>query len=174
MFLGIIYSSDTQVKEHWGVSHTLGWGCRCSRADRGIQGGEKAFNDEAQGIYGLAHPGQKNGHFDMQRVSSVHWRTMSQEEPHSELNEECFLYCHPHGRPGLCLVCHDTRGMRILNNVDNSERTTDLHAQKWRIATLSHTFSSRPTHCLSLILLSLHSASNLSSLDDCTQRQKRV
>lgn len=119
------------------MSHTLGRGCRCSRADRDIQGGEKAFNDKAPGIYGLAHPEQKNGHFDSQRVSSVHWRTMSQEEPRSEPKEECFLYCHPHGRRGLCLVCRDTRGMRILNNVDNSERTKDLHAQRWKIAALS-------------------------------------
>lgn len=105
------------------MSHALGRGCRCSRADRGIQGGEKAFNNEVQRSYCLAHPGQKNGHFDWQRVSSVHWRTMSQEEPRSELSAECFLYCHPHGCPGLCLICHDMRGMRISNNADNSECT---------------------------------------------------
>lgn len=156
------------------MSHTLDQGCRCSRADRGIQGGERAFNNEAQRIYSLAHPGQKNGHFDSQRMSSVHWRTMSQEEPRSELSAECFLYCHPHGRPGLCLVCHDMRAMKISNSVDNSERTKDLHAQRWRITALSLTLSSHPTHFLSLISLSLRSARNLSSLDDCTRRQKRV
>lgn len=148
-------------------------GCRCSRADRGIQGGKRAFNDEAQRIYCLAHPGRKNGHFDAQRASSVRWRTMSQEEPRSELSVECFLYCRPHGRPGLRLVCHDMRGMRISNNVDNSERTKALHAQRQRIPALSFTLSSHPTHCLSLIALSLRCARNLSSLDDCTQRQKQ-
>lgn len=159
-------------EEHRHVSHNLGRGCRCSRADRGIQGGDRAFNNEAQGIYCPAHPGQKNGHFDSQRGSSVHWRTMSQEEPRSELSTECFIYCHPHERPGLRLVWG--WGWGFQNNADNSERTKDLRAQRRRIAALSLTLSSRPTHCLPLIWLSLRSASNLSSLDDCALRQKRV
>lgn len=86
-----------------------------------FKGGEGAF--QQWGPWGLTdrpRHGQKNGRLHKQGPSFMQWRTMSQGEPRPELSAECFIYSHPHGWPGLCLVHQDARAMGVPNNVDNS------------------------------------------------------
>ena len=65
----------------------------------------------------------------------------------------------PTWTPGLCLVCQDTRGMGISNNVDNSElKLPPLHKRSTRTQTerhypLSLTLSSLPTLSVPLCYL---------------------
>lgn len=104
---------------------------------------------------------------------------MSQEEPRPELSAECFIYSHPHGHPSLCLVCQDTRGMGISNNVDNSElqlpplhkRSTCTQIDRKALPTLSLCLPFPHSQYLSVISLSpsLSSASDLSSLNESTK-----
>lgn len=84
---------------------------------------------------------------------------MSQEEPRPEPSAECFIYSHPHGHPGLCLVCQDTRGMGILNNVDNSEPKLPPLRKKKKVyvhtdGALSLSHFVFPSHTLCTTLLS--------------------
>lgn len=106
---------------------------------------------------------------------------MSQEEPRPELSAECFIYSHPHGHPSLCLLCQDTRGMGISNNVDNSElklppphkRSTCTQIDKKGTAhSLSLCLPVPHSQRLSVISLSpsLSSDSHLSSLNDSAKR----
>lgn len=106
---------------------------------------------------------------------------MSQEEPRPELSAECFIYSHPHGHPSLCLVCQDTRGMGISNNVDNSElKLPPLHKRstctpidkKGTAHSLSLCLPVPHSQRLSVISLSptLSSDSHLSSLNDSAKR----
>lgn len=126
----------------------------------------------AQRIYCPAHHGQKNGLLHKPRAGFMRWRTMSQEEPRPELSVECFIYSRPHGHPGLYLVCQDTRGIGILNNVDNSELKLPPPQYKRFMCTqiiclASHTL---PVTLCYLMSLSLCFTSDLSSLNDSTER----
>lgn len=132
------------------------------------------WNNEAPlRMHCLAHPVQRSGHFDLQKVElCALMDDESRGTPFWTLKRRMFPFMSPAQTP-LCLICHDTSSMTISNTVDNSECTTGLCVQRERerepLPTLSLCLPiPYPAGVLSRCLYAL---CNVSSLNDCTQIQ---